>query len=273
VNATGRTSHRRGRGAVLLRLRPSVEASGVPCARGSRGSRRQRSGRAVGFTCSGYSSEPWITSAEAVEHPCETQRIHDLVYRQKQTAFRSDGRPAASLSPTGARRVADPVERGRTASGSFGRFRHSLQPSTERVRLGSMATNSDTLPRLLTVDEVSNLLHYSRSTVYRHIAAGDLPAVRLAGGPALRVRADALDSCGTRAEGPGRGASAGGADTCGVGGRLRGRRPGRRQEGRPRGEEGRRPPCRAGDQGGGCRSACSAPHRLAPVSRTSAPAS
>jgi excisionase family DNA binding protein len=37
-----------------------------------------------------------------------------------------------------------------------------------------MATNSDTLPRLLTVDEVSNLLHYSRSTVYRHIAAGDL---------------------------------------------------------------------------------------------------
>jgi len=58
-----------------------------------------------------------------------------------------------------------------------------------------MATNGDPLPRLLTVDEVCDLLHYSRSSVYRHIRTGDLPALRLGqDGMSLRVRADALEN-------------------------------------------------------------------------------
>ena len=62
-----------------------------------------------------------------------------------------------------------------------------------RVESVRMATDTDILPRLLTVDEVCELLHYSRSTVYRLIGAGNLPAVRLGrDGAALRVRTDAL---------------------------------------------------------------------------------
>jgi excisionase family DNA binding protein len=70
-----------------------------------------------------------------------------------------------------------------------------------------MTSNSDVLPRLLTVDEVCGLLHYSRSTVYRHIRSGDLPALRLGeGGTTLRVRADALEDwlVPTAPEGDGR---------------------------------------------------------------------
>jgi excisionase family DNA binding protein len=58
-----------------------------------------------------------------------------------------------------------------------------------------MATNGDSLPCLLTVDEVCDLLHYSRSSVYRNIRGGDLPALRLGqDGKSLRVRADVLET-------------------------------------------------------------------------------
>ena len=51
-----------------------------------------------------------------------------------------------------------------------------------------------TQPRLLTVDEVAERLGVHRITVYRRIARGDIPAVRLGGhGAPLRVDADELE--------------------------------------------------------------------------------
>jgi excisionase family DNA binding protein len=48
---------------------------------------------------------------------------------------------------------------------------------------------------LLTPAQVADAVGLSRGTVYRHIAAGDLPAVRVGHGPRpqLRVRESVLD--------------------------------------------------------------------------------
>ena len=56
-----------------------------------------------------------------------------------------------------------------------------------------MVTNET--PRLLTPDEVAERLRQSRASVYRKIAAGEIPAFRLNAnrGP-LRVREDELDA-------------------------------------------------------------------------------
>lgn len=141
------------------------------------------------------SAEGWISVQQAAQHlACKPQRVTTWSIARSRTAFRSSARVAGCSSagrsstsgwsgrtrPSGLRRVSDRFEPG------------CARPLT-RVEWMSMATNHDTLPRLLTVDEVSNLLHYSRSSVYRLINKGDLPAVRLGAGPALRVRADALE--------------------------------------------------------------------------------
>jgi excisionase family DNA binding protein len=50
-------------------------------------------------------------------------------------------------------------------------------------------------PEFLSPSEVARRLGLSRSTVYRHIAAGDLPALRLGeDGTTLRVSAKALEA-------------------------------------------------------------------------------
>jgi excisionase family DNA binding protein len=50
-------------------------------------------------------------------------------------------------------------------------------------------------PEFLSPSEVARRLGLSRSTVYRHISAGDLPALRLGlDGTSLRVRADELEA-------------------------------------------------------------------------------
>jgi excisionase family DNA binding protein len=49
--------------------------------------------------------------------------------------------------------------------------------------------------RLLTVNEAAERMRTSRATVYRRIATGEIPAVRLGGTrAALRIPADALDA-------------------------------------------------------------------------------
>jgi excisionase family DNA binding protein len=59
--------------------------------------------------------------------------------------------------------------------------------------------NTAATPEFLSPSEVARRLGLSRSTVYRHIAAGDLPALRLRqDGTSLRVRADALEDRLTR---------------------------------------------------------------------------
>ena len=57
-----------------------------------------------------------------------------------------------------------------------------------------MATDTThELPRLLRIPEVARALDVHRDTVYRRIARGDIPAVRLGDGrAALRVPADEL---------------------------------------------------------------------------------
>ena len=54
--------------------------------------------------------------------------------------------------------------------------------------------NETAVRELLSVEEVANRLGQSRQTIYRKIAAGELPAVRLGLGPhaPLRVPADEL---------------------------------------------------------------------------------
>ena len=54
---------------------------------------------------------------------------------------------------------------------------------------------------LLTIGEVCERLNYSRSSIYRRIQSGELEAVRLGRGAALRVRPDAVEPALT----PGRG--------------------------------------------------------------------
>ena len=46
---------------------------------------------------------------------------------------------------------------------------------------------------LLTIGEVCERLNYSRSSIYRRIQSGELEAVRLGRGAALRVRPDAVE--------------------------------------------------------------------------------
>jgi excisionase family DNA binding protein len=67
--------------------------------------------------------------------------------------------------------------------------------------------NTVATPEFLSPSEVARRLGLSRSTVYRHIARGDLPALRLGqDGRSLRVRADVLETWlePTAAEGDGR---------------------------------------------------------------------
>jgi len=54
-----------------------------------------------------------------------------------------------------------------------------------------ISPDHDTLPRLLTVQEVSQILHLGRSTVYQLIQLGDLPCVRF--GRSVRVRPGDLE--------------------------------------------------------------------------------
>jgi excisionase family DNA binding protein len=55
--------------------------------------------------------------------------------------------------------------------------------------------NTPATQQFLAPSEVARRLGLSRSTVYRHIARGDLPALRLGqDGTSLRVRADALEA-------------------------------------------------------------------------------
>jgi len=49
-----------------------------------------------------------------------------------------------------------------------------------------ISPDHDKLPRLLTVQEVSRILHLGRSTVYKLIQLGELPCVRF--GRSVRVR-------------------------------------------------------------------------------------
>lgn len=51
---------------------------------------------------------------------------------------------------------------------------------------------SDVQGRLLTLDEVAERLGYSRRTVERKIAAGEIPSLQL-GGPGTAIRVDALE--------------------------------------------------------------------------------
>lgn len=56
-----------------------------------------------------------------------------------------------------------------------------------------MASETHGLPHLLTIRETALALRASRPTVYRKIARGDIPAVRLGDGAGpLRVPADDL---------------------------------------------------------------------------------
>jgi excisionase family DNA binding protein len=55
--------------------------------------------------------------------------------------------------------------------------------------------NTLATPEFLSPSEVARRLGLSRSTIYRHISRGDLPALRLGqDGTSLRVRADALEA-------------------------------------------------------------------------------
>lgn len=58
-----------------------------------------------------------------------------------------------------------------------------------------MSTDETNPGRLLNVEEVGRRLGLSRATVYRRIATGDIPAVRLAsqGRGAVRVSEDELE--------------------------------------------------------------------------------
>jgi excisionase family DNA binding protein len=58
-----------------------------------------------------------------------------------------------------------------------------------------MATKEQRLQTLLTVDQVAHRIGQSKWTIYRKVAAGEIPAVRLGPGrSALRVRADELET-------------------------------------------------------------------------------
>jgi excisionase family DNA binding protein len=54
--------------------------------------------------------------------------------------------------------------------------------------MSTVETNS-----LLTVPEVAGILRVSRATVYRHVADGTLPAVRLGDSGSIRVDRDQFD--------------------------------------------------------------------------------
>jgi len=57
-----------------------------------------------------------------------------------------------------------------------------------------MATKLEETQKLLTVDQVAERLGQSKWSVYRKVAAGTIPAVRLGGGrSALRVREAELE--------------------------------------------------------------------------------
>jgi excisionase family DNA binding protein len=45
-------------------------------------------------------------------------------------------------------------------------------------------------PKLLTVDQVADRLQVSKWSVYRRVAAGELPAVKLGDGPRAPIRID-----------------------------------------------------------------------------------
>ena len=54
-----------------------------------------------------------------------------------------------------------------------------------------ISPDHDKLPRLLTVQEVSRILHLGRSTVYKLIQLGELPCVRF--GRSVRVRLEDIE--------------------------------------------------------------------------------
>jgi len=62
-----------------------------------------------------------------------------------------------------------------------------MPPDTTAADAGGLA-----LERLLTVDQVAELLQEHRKTVERKARAGELPGVVRPGGRAVRFRADAL---------------------------------------------------------------------------------
>ncbi|MBC5806235.1 MAG: hypothetical protein DLM53_12785 [Candidatus Eremiobacter antarcticus] len=62
-------------------------------------------------------------------------------------------------------------------------------PVTEAGRATSVH-NAEALPAILTVDEARRLLRVSRDRLYRSIAAGELPVLRL--GRVIRIARDPL---------------------------------------------------------------------------------
>jgi excisionase family DNA binding protein len=56
-----------------------------------------------------------------------------------------------------------------------------------------MLTDATTTDRLLTVTETAERLRCSRTSIYRKVATGDIPAVRLAEHGPLRISADDLE--------------------------------------------------------------------------------
>ena len=54
----------------------------------------------------------------------------------------------------------------------------------------------DSLPDLLTVDEIAGHLRVSRETIFSLIKAGDLPALRV--GKQFRIRKEAINTLSTK---------------------------------------------------------------------------
>lgn len=67
--------------------------------------------------------------------------------------------------------------------------RVATRPSTPAAKVCSGMSTTATPARLLRLDEVGERLNVSRATVYRMVADGRLPAVRL-GGPGAPLRVD-----------------------------------------------------------------------------------